>query len=158
MKRRSQRASVLANVNVILLLVGLMVLMACKKDKVSVYDKVPEIRLEEVNATSIKQFQDSILITIEYKDGDGNVGFEHPDSLALKVLDSRLTAPDWYFVPPLSPVGEEIPVSGILTFRLNGTFLLGNGGAEKTTFHITLRDRDNNWSNEIATPEITINP
>ena len=128
----------------------------CKKDFPKGYSEVPEIRLVSVKPTSIQQFQDSIIIQLEHKDGDGDLGFEHPDSTSLRVQDARLTKPDWYFVKPLAPVGSNVPIEGILTFRLSGTFLLGNGNQETTTFTIDLKDRKEHWSNQVVTPTITI--
>ena len=128
----------------------------CKKEFPDGFDEIPEIRLVTVEPTTIQQFQDSIIITLEYKDGNGDLGFEHPDSLSLRVQDARLTKPDWYFVKPLAPVGSDVPIQGNLTFRLSGTFILGNGNQESTTFTIDLKDRNNNWSNQVVTPTIKI--
>lgn len=136
--------------------VTILLFAACKKDGNPVYDIIPEINLVSVEPTTIQQFQDSVVVTIEYKDGDGDLGFVHPDSMSLSVHDSRLTAPDWYFVPPLSPVDHQLSITGTLTFKLNGTYLLGSGGTEKIVYSIKIKDRAGNWSNEISTPEITI--
>jgi len=133
-----------------------LVVTSCKKKTQFVYDIVPEIRLISAAPVTIKQFQDSVVVTIEYQDGDGDIGFEHPDSMSLSVQDSRLTQPDWYFVQPIGPPGHELSIEGTLTFKLNGTYLLGSGGTEKIVYYIKLKDRANNWSNEIQTPEITV--
>ena len=138
------------------LLAVALIWAGCKKKLPDGFEETPEIRLVSVEPTSIQQFQDSIIINLEYKDGDGDLGFEHPDSLSLRVQDARLTKPDWYFVKPLAPVGSNVPIQGILTFRLSGTFILGNGNQESTTFTIDLKDRNDNWSNQVVTPTITI--
>lgn len=140
----------------LIILAVAMILAGCKKKLPDGFAAEPEIRLVSVEPTSIQQFQDSIIINLEYKDGDGDLGFEHPDSLSLRVQDARLTKPDWYFVKPLAPVGSNVPIQGILTFRLSGTFILGNGNQESTTFTIDLKDRNDNWSNQVVTPTITI--
>jgi len=125
-------------------------------DKSQVFEIIPEIRLVKVEPTSIVQFQDSVVVTIEYEDGDGDLGFVEPDSFSLRVQDSRLMNPDWYFVPPLAPVGKDLPIQGELTFKLNGTYLLGSGGSEQIIYSISIKDRANNWSNTIQTPAITV--
>ncbi len=140
----------------ILGLIALLLWSGCKKEFPDGFDEVPEIRLVTVEPTTIQQFQDSIIITLEYKDGNGDLGFEHPDSLSLRVQDARLTKPDWYFVKPLAPLESDVPIQGNLTFRLSGTFILGNGNQESTTFTIDLKDRNNNWSNQVVTPTIKI--
>lgn len=131
---------------------------SCKKDDGLVFSDIPEISIESIEPISIEQFKDSIVIRLQYRDGTGDLGFEHPDSFSLRVLDSRLTAPDWYFVPPLSPIGSNVPIQGILKFKLNGTFLIGGTSTETTTFTIRIKDRNNNWSNEVVTPTISITP
>lgn len=130
--------------------------MGTKCNETNVFNLIPEIRLVAANPTSITQFQDSVVVTIEYEDGNGDLGFVNPDSFSLRVHDSRLTNPDWYFVPPLAPVGQDVPIQGELTFKLNGTYLLGSGGSEQITFSISIKDRSNNWSNTIQTPQITV--
>lgn len=138
------------------LLLLALIWAGCKKKLPNGFSEEPEIRLVSVEPTSIQQFVDSIIITLEYKDGNGDLGFENPDSLSLRVQDSRLTKPDWYFVKPLAPPDSDVPIQGLLTFRLSGTFLLGNGNQETTIFTIDLKDRSNNWSNQVQTPMITI--
>lgn len=138
----------------LMLLLGLST--ACKKQKPEVFPAIPEIRLESVTPTTIKQFTDSLIVELAYQDGDGDLGFVHPDSLSLRVADARLLSPDWYFVQPLSPVGESIAIEGILRFQITGAFLLGNGSQETTTYTIAIKDRAGNWSNEVQTPTITI--
>lgn len=116
----------------------------------------PSIKILSVAPTTIKEFDENVVVTLEYEDGDGDLGFEHPDSNALRVWDDRLENPDFYFVPPLSPVGEEISIRGTLEIRLNGTFIIGNGQSESTRFALKIKDRSGNWSNEVTTPIITI--
>lgn len=139
----------------LILITGLIAISGCKKN--NVFSDIPEIRLIEVNPSSVTQFLDSLTIEVEYKDGDGDLGFEHPDSLSLYVLDSRLSAPDWYFVQPLAPLGSKVAIQGNLKFKLRSAFILGNGSSETTIYTIKIKDRANNWSNEIQTPLITIN-
>jgi hypothetical protein len=139
----------------VLPVIALVILGACKGNE-PIYDIIPEIRLVQAGPTSIQQFQDSVVVTIEYQDGDGDLGFVNPDSMSLRVQDSRLLAPDWYFVPPLAPVDQALSIEGQLTFKLNGTYLLGSGGSETIVYSVKIKDRTGNWSNEISTPEITI--
>jgi hypothetical protein len=141
-------------------IIGLTVLSfgACKKEITPemALDPEPKIKILSVAPTTIQEFNESVIVTLQYEDGDGNLGFEHPDSNALRVWDDRLQNPDFYFVPPLSPVGEEISVRGNLEIRLNGTFIIGTGTEESTRFALAIKDRDGNWSNEVTTPIITI--
>lgn len=130
---------------------------ACKKTAIRELDKAPVIRINQVAPTSIVAFTGRVEVELQYEDGDGDQGSLHPDSLLLEVRDDRLTAPDYYFVPPLSPENSNVPIRGTIRFRLNGTFLFGNGATESTIYCIRLRDRSGQWSNTVNTPQILIN-
>lgn len=136
---------------------GLLALLSCKPEPVPQLDAAPLIKIESVTPTSIREFDGRVQVVLFYQDGDGDMGSVHPDSLLLEVLDDRLTTPDYYFVPPLSPVGSNVPIQGRLVFTLNGTFIFGNGQFEETLYSIRLRDRSGKWSNRVNTPTILIN-
>lgn len=140
----------------LVLLVGIA-LAACKKSNIRVLDKAPVIRINSVAPTTVQAFSGRTEVVLQYEDGDGDQGSLHPDSLMLEVRDDRLTAPDFYFVPPLSPEASNVPIRGTIRFRLNGTFLFGNGATEVTNYSIRLRDRSGQWSNTVLTPQIIIN-
>jgi len=137
--------------------IGLLLLVACKPDPVVKLDAAPLIRITSVTPTTIREFDGRVSVVLQYEDGDGDMGSVHPDSLLLEVLDDRLTAPDYYFIQPLSPVGSSVPIQGTLNFKLNGTFIFGNGTFEETIYSIRLRDGSGKWSNKVNTPTILIN-
>lgn len=130
---------------------------ACNKPTVNKLDVAPAIRIVSVAPTTVQAFSGRTEVVLQYEDGDGDQGSLQPDSLMLEVRDDRLTAPDYYFVPPLSPEGSNVPIRGTIRFRLNGTFLFGNGTTEVTQYSIRLRDRSGKWSNTVLTPQIIIN-
>lgn len=131
----------------------------CKKDKKPILNIIPAIELISADPTTLIQFQEPITFTIQYEDGDGDIGFEHPDSLSFVIQDSRLTEPDKFHIKPLSPPNTELAISGTLTATISTIFLLGSDNiAETTTFTIKIKDRAGNWSNTITSPVITINP
>lgn len=140
----------------ILICLGIL-LIACKKENAEI-NRIPEIEYKGINKTSFIQFQDSVIITIGYKDQDGDIGENDPNIYSLSVKDSRLEESDWYHIPPVTPNNEELHVQGTLQIKLNTLFLLGNGGIEYTRLSIQLQDRSGNLSNAILTPELTINP
>ncbi len=137
-----------------LLILCTCVLFSCKKKKKSeALAPEPVIELVNVTPTNIEQFTDSVLVTIKYKDNNGDIG----DEYSLSVKDSRLVNADWYHVQPLAPLGHELKFEGTIQVKINTMFLLGNGTQEFSTLSIKLKDRAGNWSNEISTPAITIN-
>jgi len=138
----------------IFLLTGL--LGGCTKEVVAPINTIPLINFKSVSATTLVQFKDSLVITFEYTDGDGDIGEENPDKNDLQIKDSRLSKPDFYFVKPLAPPGSSINIKGTIAVQMKNTFLLGTANSEITTFELRLRDRAGNWSNSIVTPVITI--
>lgn len=141
------------------LIICLMVLAGgCKKEEQvnTTGNPNPLIRLVSVSSKQLKQFKDSLVITIEYTDGDGDVGETNPDVNDLEIKDQRLSKADYYFVKPLTPPNANIKVKGIISVQIKNTFLLGTADSEITTFELRLRDRAGNWSNSVKTELITI--
>ena len=73
---------------------------------------IPEISILSVSPTSVQEFQNQVILELEYLDYDGDLGDENPDIKTLWVQDSRLDSADWYHIPPIAPVGEEVPIRG----------------------------------------------
>jgi hypothetical protein len=129
----------------------------CGQEEIVTVNKTPLIQLVSVSSQNIKQFKDSVVITFEYKDGDGDIGETDPDKNSIQIKDSRLTKPDYYFIKPLAPPGSEISFKGTIALQIKSLFLLGTANSEITTLELRIKDRAGNWSNVITTPTITIN-
>tara|TARA_Y100000766_G_C18357639_1_gene342593 strand:+ start:83 stop:526 length:444 start_codon:yes stop_codon:yes gene_type:complete len=137
-----------------IILLCFVLITSCKKEDNT--PKIPEISLVSISPTTLVQFEEPVNIVIGYKDLDGDLGFENPDSFALQIKDNRLEDPDWYHVPPLSPIGSNLSIQGELDIQISSLFLLGNGSEEQTSFTIKMVDRAGNWSQEIMTPQLII--
>ena len=135
----------------------LLISLGCEtvSDELS-FDRVPKIRIVEASHNTLVQFQDSLVLKIEYEDGDGDLGTSNPDVNSIFVQDSRLENPDEYYLPPLAPESSTVSITGTFNLVLLPTFLLGNGTEEKVIFSIKLFDRAGNVSNEVETEEITV--
>lgn len=138
-----------------LMILFLFTLNGCS-DNEHLPDITPKITLEEVTPTTVVQFTDSINMVIEYEDGDGDIGYWNPDSLALSVHDQRLANPDYFYVRPLTPDSNALAITGTIRIAIRNTFLLGNGNSETTRYEIKLKDRAGHWSNTVTTPEVMI--
>ncbi len=130
--------------------------LSCEKYTDNGMSHIPRIDILDVTPLSIEEFDGNVIVKLRYQDGNGDLGFEHPDSLALEVKDVRLLNPDWYYVPPLAPLTSVVSIEGELSIVLHGTFIFGNGMEEETYFTLRIRDRAGNWSNTVETPTITI--
>ncbi|MDA9066488.1 hypothetical protein N9K26_01655 [Flavobacteriales bacterium] len=132
----------------------LVLVYGCKKEEK--YDIVPEIEFVSLTPSSSPEFSQNVILTIKYKDGDGDIGTEDPDIYSLYVKDSRLPQADEYHIQPLSPPESTIQIEGELNIKLAGLFVLGSNTSEKASFKVILKDRAGNFSNEITTSNITI--
>lgn len=118
---------------------------------------VPAISLGTMPAT-YNEFDD-ITLFVNYQDGDGDIGFANADSAVVYATDNRDDILFTFHVPPLSPDGVEVTIQGTLEIVVENVVLLNqSGNAETTTFTVKLIDRSGNWSNEVTSPTLTINP
>ena len=133
-----------------------MFFSSCENDDGPAFSTVPEIGLIGIAPDTVVQFEDVLVITIEYKDGDGDIGHEDPDVNSIFVRDARLENYDGFYIGPIAPIGQEVAITGQLNIEFPALFLFGSGNTESTFFYIYLEDRAGNQSNEIITPTITI--
>lgn len=149
------------------LLAALLAFVSCTKEKETIQEdepnpdisEIPFIELLSVSATTVVQFQDPLIITIEYTDGDGDLGTEDPDAYSIEVVDQRNPAQliFLYHLSPRAPIDAEVPIQGTLDVVLPNTILLNDAAdSETTTFTIRLLDRAGNWSNVVETGAITV--
>ena len=140
-----------------------LALGSCRTEEgVLLLTEEPVIELIEVTPASyqVQQYVDELVFTISFSDGDGDLGTDDPDIPSIELVDTRdpsvLTFE--YHLPPRTPAGSEIKIIGQLNIILDHTILIDeNNDSETTTFKIKIKDRAGNWSNEVETPEITIN-
>lgn len=125
-----------------------------KEEKMS---NTPEIEFVSMSPMATEEFQNQVIITIKYQDGDGDLGADDPDATSIYVKDRRLPAADEYQLQPLSPPNQKLQIQGELDIVLTGLFVIDTTQSEKTTFKVKLIDQAGNMSNEIETPELTIN-
>ncbi|MEM8908608.1 MAG: hypothetical protein AAGD05_12225, partial [Bacteroidota bacterium] len=104
----------------------------------------------------ITEFRESIILTLGYEDGDGDLGSRDPDVNSIFIHDQRLEKADEYYLGPLAPAGASISIQGDLNIALANTFILGNADEEQTVFSIYVVDQAGNKSNTVQTDPITI--
>ena len=114
------------------------------------------ISIENTNPISIVEFQENIIVTLNYQHNQGFVGFADPDHLSLEIKDSRLVYSDYYHIIPVTPPNQVLSVTGEILIEIDAPFLFGNGNLETLTYTIRIQDKNNEWSNEVTTPIITV--
>lgn len=140
----------------LLFVLGLLLASGCKKDDDIAYSNIPQISLVGLSHDTIRQYQDALIIRIGYQDGDGDIGYEDPETYALFVRDIRLAEFDGFYIGPITPPGTSVPIQGELTIEFPSLFLFGTGNVEQTRFEIKMIDRAGNESNLLETDFISI--
>ena len=129
---------------------------ACKKDEEE-YSDVPAITFESISPEAVKQFSDSIIVTIGYVDGNGDLGENGSDVKNAFVTDSRNDLTYGFRVKQLAPNDANIIIKGRLLIVIPQLALNNlNGTSETASFSIYLKDRAGNKSNVVTTSSITI--
>lgn len=133
-----------------------LILFSCQKEGENVLSFTPKLEFNSINSTTITEFQDSVIIIVNYEDGDGDLGRQDPDSNSLYIKDVRLDNAEFYHIPPLTPDDQKLQTIGKFRIFIPTLFIIGSEDVERTSIQIRVKDDSGNWSNEITTPEITI--
>ena len=128
------------------------IISSCKKEDDSLFN----ISLLNTSPISLQEFQENIIVEIEFEHSEGFMGFYDPDYLSLEVKDSRLTNADYYHLIPLNPPDNELEIKGIIQLEIDAPFILGSGNLETLFFTMRIQDRKGEWSNDISTPLISV--
>lgn len=138
----------------IILIFGCLLVAGCKKKDDD--PRAPVLEFKSISASTVEQFNNNLLITIQYEDVQGDIGTADPDDYSLRIKDSRLSDFDWYHLPPMTPDNQSLHIKGSYSIELDPLFLMGTGMQELTSFSIEVRDREGNWSNVVKTPNVLI--
>ncbi len=129
---------------------------ACNKQDGPTFPKTPKISLKGISHDTIREYEDVLTISINYEDGDGDIGFADPDMNSIFIRDSRLTKFDGFYVGTIAPEGSSVPIQGTLHVEFPSLFLFGSADQESTRFFVYLRDRAGNVSDTLETPRVWI--
>ena len=137
---------------ILFILLSVLIISSCTKEDDSIFN----ILLLSTSPISLQEFQENIIVEIEYEHSKGFMGFYDPDYLSLEVKDSRLSNADYYHLIPLNPPDNELEIKGIIQLEIDAPFILGSGNLETLFFTMRIQDREGEWSNEISTPLISV--
>lgn len=141
----------------ILLAFAIVVLFAgCKKEEP--ISAIPSIKFISISPNPAVKYQDEVTITIEYTDGDGDLGENTADMKNLFVTDSRNNVTSEFRIPQLAPTNSNIIIKGNLNINLPPQgFVDDSNSSETVTYSIYVKDRAGNASNTIQTGVLTVN-
>ncbi|MEM7367939.1 MAG: hypothetical protein AAF587_05015 [Bacteroidota bacterium] len=142
------------------LLIGILLLVssACKDPIAQIIPPIPEIELLNTTPTNVIEYQDEIVFTIEYTDGDGDLGTNDDTRRNVFIKDSRIDNIHEFRLQQLAPDGAEVPITGTFELTLPYTILTAGTTQETVSFEIHVVDEAGNESNVVTSPEIQINP
>lgn len=135
-----------------ILLLCSWVISACNEQP----SDIPEITNLTVEPMLVEEFTDTVIISFDYYDYNGDLGSPDPNVTSLSVKDSRLQFEDLYHVQPLAPVDANVPIKGKLAVKLNNLFILGNDSLEELQFEVMIQDRKGNWSELVESDTVTV--
>lgn len=139
----------------IYLLLGFSIFSACKKTDTPI-SNTPYIEFVSVNPKSILEYEKTIVFTLFYQDGDGDLGENTADIKNLFLTDNRNNITYEYRIGQLAPENANIAIQGNLNIELASTGITDGSSEQTATFDIYLIDRAGNQSNTITSSSITI--
>jgi hypothetical protein len=143
-------------------LISIQFLCCNGTDNISV---VPSIKYLGISKSELRQSSvniDSLWLQISFEDGDGDIGFTHPDDRPeIVVIDGRTNNEQDRFNIPDLPESENKVLKGTIAIRIYTTCCLFNNGAapcdsppsvpfDSIQYHIYLIDRAGHQSNVVT--------
>jgi hypothetical protein len=144
-----------SNPFVLIILLVCVFFNACKKDDATISD-VPELTSVTATPSEIKEFQDSIIFTIAYRDGNGDLGENDPDIKNLFITDNRVNVTYQYRIDQLSPDGSDIAIEGNLNVTLKGIAITDGSTQQDVSYSVYVVDRAGQKSNSLTTATLVI--
>ena len=127
----------------------------CKKDEIT-FPVEPKIEIVGTTPSSPKQYTDPLIITIQYEDGDGDLGENNDLVKNCFVTDNRIGITYEYRIKQLAPTGTSIAIEGNLDIDLGGQVLTDNSLQQNATYTLYVVDRAGHKSNLATTGTVVI--
>lgn len=131
---------------------------ACKKkdDELTFpFRNTPNVTSVGLTTTQIRAWQDSIVFTIGYNDGDGDLGENKEGIENLFIRDANTGVTTGFRIPQLAPDNSKIKIQGNIEVVLRSVGKLGVGN-ENTSFFVWVVDRAGNKSKETESNKISV--
>jgi len=144
-------------------LLGISALFWQACQPIRLFDDVPAISFISVEPLVVTEITDSIVITIGFTDGDGDLGLPEEDTTSdVTVFDKRRGLPAFgdilypYRMPVVTPPGNNKQISGEVRLVIQNTFRRPGLTTDTVHYSIQIRDRALRESNIVETPDIVI--
>ncbi|MGC6471202.1 MAG: hypothetical protein ACON4E_08060 [Flavobacteriales bacterium] len=133
-----------------------LLVSACGSDDDIILSNVPNLSFNSLSPTSVQEFDGPITFTVDYEDGDGDLGENDPNVKNLYLKDNRNGIIYEYRLQQLAPEDSNIPITGSFDIVLNNTAITNGSSEQSATFDIYVVDREGNRSNTITSDPLNI--
>ncbi len=140
--------------NIYALLFVSLAIVSCKKAEE--IGPTPTIEFISVTPQNVHEYTDSLVFTIKYRDGDGDLGENNPDAENFFLADSRNNVIYKFRIPQLAPDNSSIIIEGNLNVTLANTAIIDGSSSQTFSYSIYVKDRAGNQSNTITTSMVTV--
>jgi len=142
-------------IGIVLLLLS-FALISCKKDEAFTFE--PSIEFKSISPGTIKEYRDSVVITISYLDRNGDLGENETEIPNAFVKDLRNNLTYSFRIRQLAPEAS-IAIQGNLSIVIPQVALVNSTAtSESATFEVYVKDRAGLESNKIITSAVSIVP
>lgn len=134
------------------------ILVSCKKDDETETDS-PVIEFVSITPATVKQYSDSMVISIQYSDRNGDLGENETEVPNAFVTDNRTGLVYEFRIRQLAPSDVSIAIKGVLEIVVPQVALSSpSSSSESATFNVQIQDRAGNKSNIVTTTAVTVQP
>jgi hypothetical protein len=137
------------------ILLPLMLLLSCSKDEPD-FPAEPVIEIAAISPNDVTEYSESVIITIRYEDGDGDLGENVEGVKNCFVTDNRIGVTYQYRIKQLAPTGSTIHIKGTVEIDMKGQAITDNSNSQSATYTVYVVDRAGHRSNSVTTSAITI--
>jgi len=144
-------------------LMGMTALLWQACQPIRLFDDTPAITFISVEPLEVTEITDSIVITIGFTDGDGDLGLPDEDTTSdVTIYDKRRGLPAFgdilypYRMPVVTPPGNSKQISGEVRLVIQNTFRRPGLSTDTVHYSIQIKDRALRVSNSVETPDIII--
>jgi hypothetical protein len=142
------------------LYIAAVLVMAAGCKKPPTLPEEPRITYNEVNKNQLVAGEDTLIVQIDFEDGDGDLGIPSgTPGVNAYLVDSRTGFPFTYVIPKLNSSGDDQAISGSIWFTLDPFVISCNPLPPDRTldtfsFEIYIVDQKGNESNHVVTEDI----
>jgi hypothetical protein len=132
--------------------------VGCNKNNDEKPGDVPEIEFVSILPSTVKALQDTLVVRIAYRDGNGDLGENNSGVKNAFVKDLRNGLEYSFRIRQLAPDNSVISIKGELDIIIPALSSPLSGNTESASFQVYVKDRAGNKSNTILSSVITIEP